>query len=80
MGPTWSELLRAQASGIRACDFCHCDTVLLKRLYSLVVMEMPTRRAHVLGLTDRPTGQWIAQQARNLMMELEDRAERFQVA
>nr|WP_250574097.1 hypothetical protein [Nonomuraea sediminis] len=77
VGPTWSEFLRAQAAGILACDFFHCDSVLFQRLYCLVVMELGTRRVHVLGVTEHPTGPWVAQQVRNLMIELGDRVEGF---
>jgi transposase InsO family protein len=78
-GPTWTAFLRAQASGALACDLFTVETVALTRLYVLFFVELHTRRVHLAGITAHPTGAWMTQAARNLLMTLDERAHRFTI-
>ncbi len=76
-GPSWAESLRAQAAGILATDFLSVDTVLFVRVYVLFVIELGTRRVHLLGATKHPSGSWVTHVARNLVGDLAEQGRAF---
>ncbi|MCW2913724.1 MAG: Integrase catalytic region [Actinomycetia bacterium] len=69
---TWAAFLRHQAHAILACDFFTATTLSGTTYYVFAAIEHPTRRAGVLGATDHPTGAWVTQIARNMVMDLQD--------
>jgi putative transposase len=69
---SWAEFLRQQAASIMECDFLTVDTLFLKRFYVLFFIEVATRRVRLAGITTNPDGRWVSQQARNLLMQLDD--------
>ena len=75
--PTWPQFLRSQADAILACDFFTVDLLDGTQACVLAVIEHATRRIRILGVTLYPTGEWTAQQARNLLMDLGGQAERM---
>jgi putative transposase len=69
--------LAGPAKAILAADFFHFDTVFLRRSYVLFFIKHGTRRVHLACITAYPAGEWATQQARNLLMNLEDHADSF---
>jgi putative transposase len=71
-GLSWCAFLRQQASTVLACDFLTVETAFLQRIYVLFFISLATRRIEYVACSTNPDAAWAAQQARNLMMQLED--------
>jgi transposase InsO family protein len=69
---SWEEFVRQHARHLLATDFFTVETAWLGRLYVLFFIEVGSRRVHLGGISAHPTGQWVAQQARNLVWHLQD--------
>ena len=70
---SWRSFLRQQGASMLACDFLTVDTVWLRRLYVIVFLSIGSRRVEYLACTSNPDTTWMSQQARNLLMDLDDR-------
>ncbi len=71
-GPSWTQFLRSQAEALLAADFVVIDLLDGTKVYVLAVIEHASRRVRVLGATAHPVTDWVIQQARNLLMDLEE--------
>jgi putative transposase len=70
---SWRRFLTAHGESILACDFFTVDTIWLRRIYVLAFLSIGSRRIEYVALTSKPNTGWMLQQARNLLMELDDR-------
>jgi hypothetical protein len=72
-GQSWRSFLHQQGESMLACDFFTVDTVWLRRLYVLVFLSIGSRRVESLACTPNPDTAWMLQQARNLLIDLDER-------
>jgi putative transposase len=73
---SWRTFLRQHGNSILACDLFTVDTVWQRRLYVLFFVSIGTRRVAYVACTSKPDTLWMIQQARNLLMDLDDRGPR----
>jgi putative transposase len=78
-GASCRQFLRQHAATMLACDFLTVETVWLTRIYVLFFVSLERRRVEFVASTSNPDGSWAAQQARNLLMQLADRGQRFRL-
>ena len=75
---SWRAFIRAHADTLLACDFFHVEcAVSLTRLYMFFVIELETRRVHVLGISGHPGAAWVNQLVREFAWDLEEAGCRF---
>jgi putative transposase len=72
---SWRTFLRQHAATTLACDFFTVETAFLKRIYVLFFISLESRRIEFVACTANPTAAWVAQQARNLLMAIDDRGQ-----
>jgi len=72
---TWGTFLNHYKDQMLACDFFTVETIRLQTLFVLFFIELGTRQVRIAGCTAHPDGKWVAQQARNLVWELDDKEE-----
>jgi putative transposase len=75
--PSWRHLMKHYKDQILACDFFTVETLFLKTVYVLFFIELGSRRVHCAGCTTNPDGNWVTQQARQLVWDVEDRDPRL---
>jgi transposase InsO family protein len=76
---SWRSFLRQQTASTLACDFFTVETLGLQRIYVFFFISLATRRLEFIACTPNPDGAWVAQQARNLTMQLGEQERRFQL-
>ena len=68
----WKTMMNHYKDQLLACDFFTVETIFLRTIYVLMFIELGTRRVHLAGITSHPDGQWVAQQARQLVWQFEE--------
>lgn len=68
----WKTMMKHYREQMLACDFFTVETIFLKTVYVLIFIELGTRRVHLAGVTSHPDGNWVAQQARQLIWQFEE--------
>jgi hypothetical protein len=72
---SWDEFVKRHAATLWACDFLSVRSVTMGgivELYLLFFVHVGSRRAVVSSPTANPDAAWVAQQARNASMQMQD--------